>query len=351
MAQINPDMIVLGRESRGFTQAELAQLLGIDKGRLSKIEHGLMELPDHLLPDLVYHLRYPMEFFFSKFQTYPAGLPFYRKHKTLHAKAQTKIVAQMNLFRKHVNDLMRDVDISFREVPQCDVDAYGTPEAVAQVTRHFLNLPKGPILNLTDILEDLGIIVILLDTPTHKFSGASMLLEKANYLLFANANMPADRLRFTLAHELGHIVMHRLPTPDLENEADTFAREFLMPTTEIFPSLSEINLPKLASLKRYWKVSMGAILVHAHRLGVIKPRQYQYLWTQMGKAGYRMREPAELDFPHDNPSLLKEILTVHKTGMGYTEDEISRKLELYIDEFRDKFGSSEPRQGLRLVKS
>jgi Zn-dependent peptidase ImmA (M78 family)/transcriptional regulator with XRE-family HTH domain len=352
MAQINPEMIVLARESRALTQAELAGLLNISKGRMSKIEHGFLDVPDDLLEAISRELRYPTEMFFSEFRPFPAGLPFYRKHKTLQAKAQTQIVAEMNLYRKHVNDLMKDVDITFQRFPECDLDEYGgDPRQVAQAIRYYLNLPRGPVVDLTRLLENAGIIIIPLDAPTHKFSGASMLLENANHLLFVNANTPADRLRFTLAHELGHVVMHRLPTPNLESEADDFAREFLMPTNEIKPSLSDLNLAKLATLKRYWRVSMGAILVHANRIGVIGPRQYQYLWTQMGKAGYRMREPAELDFPKDEPSMLNEVVGVHISDLGYTLEELGRKLDLYPQEFSDKFRQLPSNRGLRLVRT
>ncbi len=57
-------------------------------------------------------------------------------------------------------------------------------------------------------------------------------------LFFINVTIPADRVRFSLAHEIGHIVVHQLPTDDMEREADRFAAEFLMPESAVRPDLT-----------------------------------------------------------------------------------------------------------------
>ena len=68
-------------------------------------------------------------------------------------------------------------------------------------------------------------------------------------LFFVNENLPGDRLRWTLAHEVGHAVMHRNPTGDVEGEANRFASEFLMPRDQIAHQLDAITLEKAAALK------------------------------------------------------------------------------------------------------
>ncbi len=115
-------------------------------------------------------------------------------------------------------------------------------------------------------------------------------------LFYLNADTPADRLRFTLAHELGHIVMHHQQTNEanVEEEADRFAAEFLMPEQEIGTSLYALNIPKLTRLKGYWKVSMGAILRRARDIGKITDRQYRNLWEQMSRLGFQSASQASL---------------------------------------------------------
>ena len=81
-------------------------------------------------------------------------------------------------------------------------------------------------------------------------------------MIVLNSEQPSDRLRFTLAHELGHLVMHRFPGPEMETEANDFASALLMPKNEITIALRgrRIDMATLAAFKPEWRVSMQAIL-------------------------------------------------------------------------------------------
>src|SRR5437588_10942690 len=117
--------------------------------------------------------------------------------------------------------------------------------------------------------------------------------------------MPPDPERYSLAHELGHLVGHSAPHPTMEEEANRFASEFLMPAADIRASLHDITIPRLAALKRYWKVSMAALLRRAYELGTINERRYRFMNIQLSKAGYKMREPIETDPPTEQTSLME----------------------------------------------
>ena len=146
---------------------------------------------------------------------------------------------------------------------------------------------------MSALLESAGAIVIMFDFGTRLIDGLSAYdpLDAMPPIVFLNSTSPAERTRFTAAHELGHIVMHRrgFLSEDAEHEADDFASEFLMPTTEIKGFLGGITLDALASLKSRWKVSMGALLVRAVRLGKISERRSRTLWMQMAKLGYKTK--------------------------------------------------------------
>ena len=84
-------------------------------------------------------------------------------------------------------------------------------------------------------------------------------------LFFVNVDSPADRVRYTLAHELGHMVLHTTDLKDdaaMEDEADEFAGAFLLPAEEIRPQLRRFDLPHLANMKGYgrcqWALSRCA---------------------------------------------------------------------------------------------
>lgn len=336
--QVNPDMIVLARQSRGLTQRELAKELKVTQGMISKIESGFLNVSETLLSELSKVLKYPPKFFYQEYKIYPAEIGFYRKHKTLPSKILEEVVAAMNIRRAHIEELLEEAEIEFKALPECDVDRYGSPEEVARAIRQYLSLPRGPIENLTKILEDSGVIVIPCDFGTRLFSAISFPIAKPNYFILVNDSMPGDRLRFTLAHELGHIVMHRLPTPDIEEEADRFAAEFLMPTQEIRPHLSNVTLERLANLKKYWKTSMASIISKAKSVGKITENQYRYLWTQMGKAGYRLREP--IDIPQEKPTLLADLISVHLREFGYGVDKLTDILILEKEDFTKLYATN-----------
>jgi Zn-dependent peptidase ImmA (M78 family) len=107
-------------------------------------------------------------------------------------------------------------------------------------------------------------------------------------VFFVHEDVPGDRERWTLAHEIGHVVMHHQPTDgDIEEEANLFGNEFLTPAEEIGPDLLNMTLQKAAELKLYWKVSMQAIIVRAYQCRKITRNQFSYLFRQLSAKGYR----------------------------------------------------------------
>lgn len=187
---------------------------------------------------------------------------------------------------------------------------------------------------MTELLESAGIVVIPCDFGTRMFSGIGSWTGDGVYLIFINSKMPGDRMRFTLAHEAGHIIMHPLTSETMEEEANAFASEFLMPAETIRPQLGRLTLDKLAQLKLYWKTSMSSILLRAKTLGAVTERQSEYLWTQMGKLGYRLNEPNEYNIAQENPALLKEIIMTHLQELGFGIDELAVLLKIHESELR-----------------
>jgi Zn-dependent peptidase ImmA (M78 family)/transcriptional regulator with XRE-family HTH domain len=349
---INSAMIVLARESHGLTQSELAKRIDVPQSTLSKMESGQIDVPSNVLAALAKELKYPEKFFFQTFEVYPAGmhLYLYRKHKTLPAKDLSRITALMNIYRSHVKYLLNAAEVEYKPVPEHDIDEFGSIAEIARAVRQQAGLPSGPIENLTTVLEDMGIVVVPFNPGTRMFAGASMLSEKPNYVVVANSQMPGDRWRWTLAHELGHMVMHHTPTANMEAEADEFAAEFLMPSREISQYLTDLNVGQLASLKRYWKVSMFAILSHARRLGCISERQQRTLIMKLAKAHItRTKEPPELNIPRETPTLLNELIEFHDKELRYDVEQLADLLNINVRDLNQKYNFTG--RNIRLVRN
>ena len=368
MPTFNHHMMTLAREARGHTQAELASLLNVGQGTLSKYETGFHAPPDEFVGHLAESLGFPPPFFFES--GIPYGMPpfHYRRRKKLSAKSLGKIVAEMNIRRMHLKKLLVSFEWKTNGfIPEIDPDEYQgrgksrlTTEDAARHVREMWMVPRGPIDNMVGLLEGNGGVVIPCDFGTDLLDAMSQRIDGLPVMFFVNVDAPADRLRHTLAHELGHMVLHTVTVKsdeEMEDEADAFAGAFLLPAEDIRPQLRRFDLRQLANMKHYWRVSMAAIAVRAERLKLITPHQSKMFWTEMSHLGYRKREPNEP--PKEHPDLLRQMIGFHINKLGYSFAEMAKLLHLRSIEFMemyrpevvgDPFGGSGERPQLRIVK-
>ncbi|MDB5364223.1 MAG: hypothetical protein JWM77_150, partial [Rhodospirillales bacterium] len=109
----------------------------------------------------------------------------------------------------------------------------------------------------------------------------------------------------------------------------------LLPADEIRPQLRRFDLRQVANLKGYWKVSMAALAVRANRLNLITPYQYKMFWMEMGKLGYRKREPNEP--AKEPPKLLRQMIGFHMKHLGYSIAELAKLLHILPGEFNEMY--------------
>jgi Zn-dependent peptidase ImmA (M78 family) len=229
-----------------------------------------------------------------------------------------------------------------------DIDEYeGNAAKVAQALRAIWQLPPGPVHNVIHVIENAGGIIVKCDFGTDKVDALSQWLPGMPPVFMVNQRIPTDRLRWTLSHEVGHIIMHRFPTDRMEKEADEFAAEFLMPAKQIKSQLHGISLPRLATLKPVWRVAMSALLRRASDLGTITPRTKQYLWMQMGARGFRTHEP--VDIPPEEPTLLNELLDFHEQQLGHGPQELAKIMCVNPSQFTREYPNYAGRNGLRVM--
>src|SRR5208282_41000 len=143
-----PELIILARESRGFSQSALAFQIGVSQGTLSKVETGQSLALDELVQRLSNVLNYPRDFFLQDFPLRNLPVSFYRKRAAVKIATVRAIRARINILRLHVLKLLTSVDIPECRLPSVDLAEYGgSPERVAQELRFRWHLPRGPIEN------------------------------------------------------------------------------------------------------------------------------------------------------------------------------------------------------------
>jgi Zn-dependent peptidase ImmA (M78 family)/transcriptional regulator with XRE-family HTH domain len=326
---INPRMLIVAREAQGLAQSDLARVSGLAQSTISKAENGLRPLPVGDVQRVAEILRVSPGLLSWPDEVYGFGSAsfFHRKQQSLSQRALRKIQARVNLLSMRFQRL-RDglaVDTSLA-VPHIDVDEVAGPNEVARRMRATWRLPMGPIGNLVNIIEAAGGVVARWSFDTHRINAISVWYPGSGPLFVLNGALSAERQRFVLAHELGHMVMHEEEPPReaAEREADIFAEEMLMPEAEVARDLHAIDVRKAIALKPYWRVPMQSLILRAEHLGVITTRRSRSLHAYMNKAGYLTVEPMPL--AREEPQVLREMLRIHLTEHHYTTAELAEIL-------------------------
>ncbi|MCX7249979.1 MAG: XRE family transcriptional regulator [Burkholderiales bacterium] len=221
---------------RGLSLEAVAQSLGdISKQALSKYEKGGPPPNSTRLLQLAKVLSVKPEYFFRVDTVQLASLEF-RKLARMPQKRQHQVGEQMRDHLERYLCLERcfevDGEVQAMEQPRSlTVNSPDEAEGAAEALRDRWNIGADAIAHLTELLEEHGIKVALLDDQDG-FDGACAATEDENHVLIAlNRNRPGERLRFTAAHELGHWVMS-LPEGMPEKDKEVCCHRFAGPPTQ-----------------------------------------------------------------------------------------------------------------------
>ncbi len=338
------DMLRLARQRLGLTQKAAAARLGIVQPLLSRFENGVATPDSALLIKAAQVYQVPVDFFEIRDPVYgpPVSVhPMTRGKSDVTAHELDLITAELNIRLMHLTRFLEGVDYNATaNIPPLDVEQYGSPEKIAATVRAHWGIPSGPIKNLTQYVERAGAIIGFSLFGGASVSGVTFRVSGRPPLILLNRSHPADRMRFTLAHELGHLVMHRFPTENMEAEANEFASALLMPAADIRHAFlgRRVTLELLAALKPEWRVAMQALLMRASSLKYMSANQSRYLWQQISARGWRLREPAELDFPPETPKVLPSMVKAHLSDLGYSLGELTKMVRIHESEFTEMYG-------------
>lgn len=355
----NGDRLKTARTYRGMTLAEVGELIDLSKQTISLYENHKCTPDFSTIMKLSRALHFPIKYFFQEnSREIYSGSTYFRSLTSTTKKSRSAEITKVELIGGLYEVLCDYIEFPPLNLPSIDIDNRDIDdqeiEKIANRIRDRWNLGRGPIGNLQYTFEENGLIIVGSKLTDRKIDAYSQLITvdgNETYIIVLSVGKKGKaRIRFDMAHELGHIVLHPW-TEDIETlsneefkqrerQANKFASAFLLPEdtfrldVERYPTKLEYYL----RLKNKWGCSIQAMLYRTNDLGIITNNQFQYLMRQISRRGWRTKEPG------DNPCALND--NIFKTAIdllmdnNYTQKDIMKifndsSYSLYSDEIEE----------------
>jgi len=289
----------------GLTQQQvvthLAQLgVSLTKAGLSKYERGGSSPGATLLLKLAQVFGVRSDYFLKEPSVCIQWLAF-RKFTSLGKRRQERIQAMA------AEIVERQVWLQEKLFPQVKITVprahkartLEDAEKAAAMLRKEWKLENLPLESITKTMEDRGCIVVMCFNNEGDFHGLSGKANDRYLVSVVSGASSEDRRRFSLAHELGHLVMdcEGVTVKEQESLANRFAAAFIVPPTVARQELGEhrrsLSFQELGILKRKHGLSMQAWIRRAFDLGIINEGHFRTLCIQFSAKGWRKEEPVE----------------------------------------------------------
>lgn len=309
--------LAVARRLRGLTKAALAKKVDVTATAIAQFEKGHSRPTPVVAASLSLQLGFPREFFGAggRLTALPASEAHFRSLRSTTAAKREQALAFGELSLELI-----DLVSTYVELPQVNLPSVDLPEELdetaivtaARATRKAWGIGPGPLPSVVQLLEANGVIVLRLPDTTDRAVNAFSTDSGDRPLVFlAQGREDKARNRFDAAHETGHLVLHPDTEPGskiVENQANRFASELLMPGDEIIDSLPRrIDWPAFHVLKQHWGVSLRALVYRAHSLGVLSEASYRRANQQLSVWG--LPEPGSLGLA-ESPRLLTQARQV-----------------------------------------
>ena len=343
------------RKGAGLALRAVAELADLSHTTVSKFEKEQQKPSSAQLIKLAKILGVRTEYFFRPQSLKIEGIE-YRKKSTLSQKSLDKIQADIFDQAERWHELLS-------LYPQPPIQPFALPgglpkhisdveqiEALAETVRADWKLGLNCIPDMIDTLESQGIMVISSTVGSdHKFDGLAGTIN-AMPLIVVGANWTGDRQRFTLAHELGHLLLKgRLDQSLLDDEeklCNCFAGAFLLPKPTLIEHLGknrhQLELGELYFLKHEFGLSMQGVLFRAKQSGIITQATFERIFMMFSQRGWRKQEPNK-PYPSEQTILFKQLVYRALAEDYFTESKAAELLGLPVVKFHQQrtFGSFE----------
>lgn len=333
------------RKAAGLSQRTLADRAGVTAMAISKYESGQSVPSSRVLVALAKALGVRTEYFFRPVKVELQEVE-YRKHAKLPVKVlhqiEGDVVEQVERFIE-LEQLLPNGPVQSFKLPEnlrASVSTFDEVEDVAAELRNAWNLGMDPIPMVTDLLEERGVKVFQSRAVPGDFDGMAATVDHIPVIV-VSSKAPGDRQRFTMAHELGHLVLGGRLAQGIDDEdaSNRFAGAFLAPASEVQKELGEhrtwLEPQELAVLKKAYGLSMQAWMHRAKDLGILSEARYVEMRKFFSAHGWNKTEPGE-PYPPERPQLFEQLVFRALAQDLISESKAAELLRLSLSEFQEK---------------
>lgn len=329
MNEIDGTLITVARLRRSMPKKELAASLGVTPKWVSRYEKD--GAPAKRADDLASALKFPSGFFLR-----PAIDPFtldelsFRADSPVPAKTRNVAKALGALGKLVYERITEKFTLPVVDVP--DLSGESPVDAAWMLRRHW-GIADGPLPNTVQLAESRGIHVCGLPNSLRGIDGFSRYVDGLPYI-FISRNRTPERFRFSMAHEIGHLVLHRGRTAgrEVEKEANQFASEFLIPRAELrVKSKRPVSPHQVLHLRAHFGVSAMAMAHALKQADRLSEYAYRHVCATLSKQGYRSAEPGGMiGFEKSRVfALVRE-----KDSYNFSSVNLARYLNIPLDDIR-----------------
>jgi Zn-dependent peptidase ImmA (M78 family)/transcriptional regulator with XRE-family HTH domain len=329
------------RLARNLTLDALSAKMGgiVTKQALSKYEQNQAQPSPLVLTKLSAALGVKANYFLSPPQI-TVKFVAYRKATSLLPREKARVesvVTQCLEDRIRVQTLIGQIKTDVLPWNELAISSLEDTERQASHMRKLWELGSSPISDVVGTFEEHQLCVLSIEAD-EKFDGMSALGYDTSGNILAGAivsrqDVPGERQRLNLTHELGHLVLKVPESIDEEKAAFRFGSAFLAPAErlvrEVGAKRSYIHISELLILKKQFGISIQALLHRMLELGIINDSYYRRWCVYINKTGWKKQEPDEL--VRETPQWLTRNLSRLVGEGAMAREEAERMLGTGID--------------------
>jgi Zn-dependent peptidase ImmA (M78 family) len=333
------------RIQKGYSLQEVAEKIGVSKQMINKYEKGDSIPSSDKLIAFSKLFGQKVDYFFRKPEVQIGEINFRKKSKFSNKKINSlkeeiRVQIENYLYIENICNL----NSSFLN-PLSEYVINSKPDVIeaTNLLRKAWNIGNDTIHNIIQLLEDKEIKVIEVAEETSLFDGLATVVDGKYYVIVVNKSMPIERKRFTILHELAHLLLNlnHLVEKEQESFCHSFASEMLLAQRNVIVEFGDkrnnISFNELKNIQEKYGISISAIIYKLGEIKIISNEKVTGFYKRLN-SDHSLKQAVEMSrFEGDESSNRYENLVSRAVSEEFISlSKASSLLQLSIDELKDK---------------